>query len=262
MRPLPSSHSRQRRPKAPGSPAWGTTRLRRNRGELINASNYLHLAEGDRARAQAAHYAAVDQKIRAGGGGKLDPQVYKGAHNAAAAVLAMATGTPSVEPDTIPAGKNAKGEMTYMSNPRAGSKTVDMSRAHPALKGANAETLGGIQAEAGNIFIANVASGMSENDAAQLAVQAYEGKHQTHDEGGKKVANFLINRAAGYGKVWIPAANKYRVFRMTQTGADLALSGGTLPSFEEMKAVGNQGGDEDTGLGSDIDQDEATEEAG
>ena len=213
-----------------------------NRGELIPSEKYNNLTKGDLNRARAAHLGWVDDQIKLGGGNqKLDPQVEKGAHDAAAAVNQMAVGVETVEPDTVQQGTDKKGNPVMVPNQRAGQKTMDTSRVHPALKGVNAETLAGIQAEAGNIFIANAHDGMSAHDAAQLATQAYQAKHQTHDEGGKKVPNYLINRKEGYGKVWIPGAagqpGRYRMFRLTAHGADLALSGGQAPSFAEMSAT-------------------------
>lgn len=195
-----------------------------NQGDRVNAQNYKDLSEGDAYRARASWLRNhVSNTIR---NNKIDPQLVKGANDAATMFEDGVVGQKTIAP-----GADDPNNI----NPAAGKPTRDPKRS--TIPGATQQDVIAGKALASDIFMGGGGT-VTAARAAQLAVLAHAAKRATHPgPDGKQIANFQTNPKTGDTHVWNPATKSWEVFRLPLTSANDMASGKLGPSSEELDDV-------------------------
>lgn len=187
----------------------------------------LSSAQLDQARAAAGGFAIRQLQAKYP---KLDPQLLKGAQQASDAVDQAALGrkiaTPTMDNDGNPS-----------LSPAAGKNVNDPSTVSPELKNATPLELGDIKALAGDIFVANAASGVSQWRAAQMALQMHAAKGKNHPgPDGKPQPNAYIHRETGEMGIWNQHTKRYDKAKLSPQSVSTMLDGTGKMTQEDLAA--------------------------
>lgn len=190
----------------------------------VDAQNYRDLSEGDQARAHATWLNNhISNTVRQN---KIDPQLVKGANDAAAMFEDQAQGQKT----TIPGADNPNN-----MNPSAGRTMRDPTKS--SIPGATPADITSGKALASDIFMGG-GGNVTAARAAQLATLAHTAKRSSHPgPDGKPMADFQTDPKTGDTHVWNKATKSWEAFKLPLTSANDAAGGKIGPSSEELDDV-------------------------
>lgn len=251
-----SAVAKQRLEAAQTQAALNNSEGRRDLGKArlaeVAGINYKNLAAGDLDRAKAATAGYSLARWRATiANQKLDPSLLKGASTASSAIDDVLLGTKKSISTT---DENA------LLGGTAGKVVHDPDTVPKDLRNLNPLEAGELKAQAGDLYLANAHTGMSPQQAAQVALQIRSGSKQSHPgPGGQKYPNAYVHRQNGEVGVWNPQTKKYDRYRIgAQSAAGLLDQGGQMPESALIQAGlggGAGGGGGAQGEPSDNEQD-------